>query len=249
MFDLCREFRADWLESALDREASTALERRSEHLGECSACRSWLLSRRVQVQALGSLPRAVMPDRLAPALEGELVRPTTLVERALRSLPRREAPAELTTAVAGLLETAAAASDENDDRSRAAWSVRALDVAAVPPVLERLIAEELAEPEAHRVDRFVGNLEPQLAPSALQRRIERSLRQHPGRRLLFAHLVTLAAACLVAWVVLRGGDGSGLRERSFRVVRAQDQNYLDPLARGLAAGLSGGMEPEREGND
>ena len=123
--------------------------------------------------------------------------------------------------------------------------VSVMDYASVPPVLDRLVAEELAQPAVHRVERFAGDLERIPAPEVLERRVGRTLRR---RSLPVAGIATLAAACLVIWFTF-GRTRDELSRRQLRVVRVESAGALSPLARGLALSLGGGApaSPDTEG--
>jgi len=234
----CNNFRDQWLERALDATSLQAVEGQDEHLAACSLCTEWLRSRKSQVRALLALERAVIPEDMLGAIEEHLAQPA--LERALRSLPVLEAPEELAVRVNDeLVERAAKKASRAADPERARKSLSVLDYESAPPVLERLINEELAAPKAHVVERFVGNLEPRLAPPRLGTLVARELRGP-----LLARVVgpaAVAAAVLVAWFAYaRTGEPA----RRLRVVTTEDISALDPMARSIAEVLRGGAFAE-----
>jgi hypothetical protein len=117
--------------------------------------------------------------------------------------------------------------------------LRSLDVHKAPPVLERLLEEELAAPERQTVERFSGNLERLSAPGELAERLGASVRRRAVLRLVLGPLSALAAAGLVVWLALQGG-ASEPRSHRFQVIHASSLDELDPLARALAESLGGG---------
>lgn len=226
MFDPCRDLRDGWFEHEARRIAGSL----PEHLAQCAACRDW--SRRIGIQAelLASLPKIEAPDALRDAVYGELAFSELRIARAVSSLEQCPAPPALEARVAELLA----------EGGLAASSIEGLDRARAPTVLERLVDEELAHPQAHRAERFVGGLEPALAPSRLEGRLARwgGTRSSPRLRRLGAAAATLAAG-LFLFLVLRDGRGPGGHERRLPLVPASGPEELDPLARGLALALGG----------
>jgi len=238
--DACRNFRDQWLERALDRAERAALERSDEHLSSCSACAEWLRSRDYQVRAFSNLKRLSVSDALSDGVDRDLTHGPSVVERALRSLPRLEAPAELARIVAEELTEGASASTREPlaDPERGSKMVRALDYATVPSVLERLVGEELEEPAQHVAERFVGNLEPKRAPAELEARVARLFRRPVLLRV--AGFATAAAAVLVTWIALVPGKNVPDPERrTLRRVHVEDVADVDPVARGFLRALGG----------
>jgi len=234
--DACRNFREQWLELALERAARAAVERSDEHLEGCSACTEWLRSRSYQIRAISTLERASIPDSLFDGVDEDLTRNSSVLERALRSLPCLEAPPELERLVMATLAEPARASTR--DPERAQKTVRMLDYATVPSVLERLVGEELEDPVQHVVERFVGNLEPKRAPAELDARVGRLFRRPVLLRA--AGLVSVAAAVLIAWITLvPGEDSREPQRRSLRRVHVMNTADVDPIARGFLGALGG----------
>ena len=251
--DRCQNFRDRWLERALDSVACETLERSDEHMQSCSTCSEWARATRYQVGALQRMPRLELPDSLADGVQDDLQNVSGRIERALFAMAPVPAPAKLDRLVAASFERdrqseapsetenagdgITAPTNSDDDSQRASVGVvRALDYTTVPPVLERLLEEELADPDGHLAQRFVGNLERQDAPDELEARVARTLGRPVFGR--FVALATLAAASLVLWLVLRPSEEP--TRRKLHVVRADSLAQLDPVARGLIEALGGG---------
>jgi len=186
--------------------------------------------------ALTSLARHEAPAELAEAVTLELSGERTgRLRRALQSLVRRGAPALLDERVAAWIGR-----PQDAERSaRRAEALRALDVQQAPWVLERLLREELEEPERQRVERFSGTLPRLSAPPALAERIGSSVRKRAILRLVGGPLTALTAAGLIVWLTLRGGV-SEPRAYRFQVLHPATLEQLDPTARALAESLGGG---------
>jgi len=218
---------------------------RSPHPDACRECAEWTLSAVQQIAALTGLSRLVparaLDVRLARELAGE--RDSRLV-RALTSLVRHGAPSALDELVAediARLASGAASRVPAGDEARGerqAQAVRALDVYTAPHVLERLLDEELRAPEAARAERFTGNLERLSAPLALDRRLRSQARHKAFRRLILAPVLTLTAAGVALWFLIRGEERVR-PQYSFEVVHATSVEDLDPMARQIAQILGG----------
>ncbi|MSR61832.1 MAG: hypothetical protein EXS08_05250 [Planctomycetes bacterium] len=175
-----------------------------------------------------------MEQRVAQELDGDRSR---RLYRVLGSLVRQAAPPGLDERVAGHFSEAPRVGDEERGRQQAEV-LRALDVQPAPPVLERLLNEELELPLRHRAERFPGSLGRLAAPPELEARLNATARRRNMRRLLLAPALTLAAAGLVVWLVARQPTPEP-RAHRITVVQASSLRELDPLARALAEGLSG----------
>jgi hypothetical protein len=230
----CKSFRVEWLE----RPGSD----RSAHARACAACRAWARSAALQIRLLTELERPAVPAALAAGLGRELAGARTpRIERMLSSLVRLGAPAELDERLLEEFAPRAANALEEQRGREKARALRALDVQPAPPVLERLVEEELRAPEAHRSARFPGDLERLSAPADLEQGLRLSVRRRALARLLLAPLATLTAAGLVLWLSVRSGREEPRHAYSFEVVHARDLDGLDPLARALAESLGGGF--------
>jgi hypothetical protein len=113
-----------------------------------------------------------------------------------------------------------------------------------PAVLERLVAEELSDPQAARARRFAGDLERTGAPGALARRLSRSVdagRSEPlrvvRRRWIPASAVAAAAVLALTLFVLRDRPERG---RPFTVHYGRPA-APSPLAASLVDGWTGGF--------
>ena len=250
----CHPVRERWLERLEEGVSVADAPALEPHIAGCGECRAWVRSVEAQVR----LFRSVSP-RPAPAeLEARVVRRADVVLEdrladLLSSLPAVPAPAELDARVATDLAEERGGEDLAPEETlaperltRQEGLLRSLSIQPAPSVLDRLVAEELAAPERHRVERFTA-LERREAPASLERRLDRSLRWRTARRALAGPLATLAAAGLLVWVAVQGdavmaGDPpvveSTERPRPFRVVRVTRADELSPLARGLMGALA-----------
>jgi len=227
--DDCQRHRDQWLHAPAW----------SEHEVVCADCAAWTRVRVQHVAALSALTRPEAPEELTLRVQAELAGDRgRRLERALTSLTRPGAPAELEERVVELFGQRAPEGDGTRGEQHAP-ALGALDVHAAPPVLERLLSEELAAPAGHRVQRFSSSLERLSAPEALAQRLELGVRRRALARLVLAPLATLAAATLVVWLLVRRG---GEHEYPFLVVRATAADRLDPLVRPLAE-ILGGVPP------
>jgi hypothetical protein len=183
-------------------------------------------------------------------------RRTAAVSESLSGLPRRPAPQELDGLVVAALQAG-----HRQDRAvgglrglsrlpvPAELAGRALDVqprdARAPAVLDRLVDEDLRDQTAAMARRFAGRLERRPAPRVLRDRLEHfapaPLRSTRIRRILLAAAgVTLLLAAGGVWLLVRGA-GQGGPDRDFEVRYESSLDALDPMARSLLAGLSGGL--------
>ncbi len=169
----------------------------------------------------------------------EWVRRNTLLARALWGLPSLSAPPELATRLFPLERSVAAADPEV---SPVIQAVRALDRHPAPAVLERLVAEELADPSAARTRRFAGDLEPLPAPRKLEVRVLAELRRRIRPRRLLGPVATLAAAAVLVWVGLNqfgGAPESSDHRYSFTVQHPESLEGLPPMALRIAEVVGG----------
>lgn len=216
-----------------------ALERAALPEHACAECERWRARLELREGLLRTLPRVVAPRELearsAQQLEADERRERTL--RAVAGLGRVQPGAELDRAV----EAAAAGMSELASRQR------------TPSVLDRLVAEELADPVKARVARQVEHLPRMEAPAALAERIARDLaaphasterrERRPVRQLWLA-----AAAALVtlAFSPLFFRDdaapvASTRVARPFRVEHVRSTRDLSPAARAWLETASSGM--------
>jgi hypothetical protein len=237
MREECREHRDAWIE----RRAGD-----SDHPRSCPACAAWTRTRDAHARALAGLARlepvseldrsiacdvSALLERTRARVEEQRRREATLL-RGLAQLERLTVPAELEARLfspeGGLAQGAL------DARALAD-----LDAPDAPRVLDRLVAEELSEPEKRRAARFAGDLERQPAPPELAVRVETELLRPRSSRVLLARLAVAAAVLTLAIVGLRRGLESRRPARTLEVVAASRLAQLDPLAGALFEALSG----------
>ena len=223
MTPTCQDVRDRLLESR--GSVSTADAGLLEHLDVCAECAGF--ARRVGriSSSFSSLARIAPPRELDGLIVGALQagRRQERAVTALRGLARLPVPPELVG--------------------------RALEgptrVARAPAVLERLVDEDLRNSTGALTRRFAGRLERRRAPQALRERLQQSalsvLRPSAARRNL------VAAAALAILLV---GAGLWLRRRSaateiselgFDIRYESGLDGMDPMARSLLGGLSGGI--------
>lgn len=230
MSESCKIFRREWLFSG----------ETSEHGESCKVCRAFVVASRARIEALEGLALVPAPSELDARVDEELSgTDTRRMISVLTSLVRHPAPAALDVLVCRRL------AEQGDpvrgqERARA---IAALDINGAPDVLERLLREELEDPAGARADRFVGTVTRLEAPSSLADRIATGLRRRATLRTVVPPIASLAAAALVVWLFVRGGEPS---ERSrapypFDVEHTADLGGLDPSARRMAL-LLGGLE-------
>lgn len=221
----CRAFRNEWLQGGAADPV---------HVGACAECTRWVRAAERQLHELANLGRLKAPAeldlRVAEELAGDHSRRYT---RVLGGMARLQVPAALDELVDAGLRTVALAEGEELE------ALRSLETRRAPHVLERLLGEELVEPERHRAERFSGSLERMPAPHTLERRLVSTVRRRAVLRLVVAPLATLAAAGLVVWIAVRRPEPAQ-RSYRFEVVHAASLDGIDPLARMLAESLSGG---------
>jgi hypothetical protein len=228
----------------------------AEHASTCAACAAWTRSAARLVGELGSLARLRAPADL----EGRVVAALQAGHRQVRAaaavaeLGRVSSPPELDQAVdadldgADLAGTAAPARDDLPARLR------------VPGVLDRLVAEELADPNRARARRYLGTLRRKRAPEELRLLVAGAL-QSSGSTFVAkerrgTHALTLrfalglgAAAALVGLGSLLSNPAStSAAERAPEplVERITDPLELSPFAAALLDGASGGILSARQ---
>ncbi|MFT5284448.1 MAG: hypothetical protein ACI8TQ_000604 [Planctomycetota bacterium] len=241
------------------------------HLLGCEACSLWWSRTERLIGALGTLSRFTAPAELsdcvaelliedveaASAETGELSSgqadkaiPEKLFERELRRLTRLPVPAMLDDLVLNPREA---------DRSSVFGSVANLFRHPAPPVLARLVAEELAEPARHRVERFAGDLERPVVPTALDdavpvalgeltfRVTKRTSRSSELVRRMMGPIVAMAAGVML-WTSLDSSFAPKAHEPAapqyrFNVVRATSIDQLSPLTQSFLQGMTRGALP------
>lgn len=205
---------------------------RAEHLAKCEDCARWSETWSQRARALRSLEPVAAPDALTERVSAELAGPPSRLGRYLEALVRLEVPEELEPRI-----------ELEELGARSAPFLRTLDYHRVPGVLERLVAEEIADPSAARARRFVGDLEDVDTPTALQGRVRAWFirpRVRPGQGPSLRRVVGLTAAAAAVWMLLPLFRSEPARSpRNFRVVYVESAEGLSPMARALAEGLSG----------
>lgn len=220
-----------------------ALERAALPVHACAECQRWAARLAQREGLLRTLPRMVAPSELDGLSERELESEGRRARaiRALESLARVEASEELDRAVEELA---------SGPGMGAAMPQRA------PSVLDRLVAEELANPVKARVARQLENLPRLEAPVALEQRLARELAEprpvaklSAAPRRMRAWLAVAAAAIALlslAPLAFEGRETSnGLQTaraaRPFRVERLDSTRDLSPSARAWLETVSSGM--------
>jgi hypothetical protein len=204
----------------------------SEHAHGCATCARWAARLVVREELVRSLPRFAAPMELEGLVVGA-VQAGARQDRAVRALSRLsrvQPPKELDHAVADV--TAGPASGLR---------------ATAPQVLDRLVAEELADPAKARSRRFIGSLPRLAAPTALAQCVESAvataLRPAAPSRTRFARAVFAVAALILAVAVpiLVQYSGHAAAERPFRIERIGSVGALDPLSHDMLDAASGGL--------
>ncbi|MFT5288078.1 MAG: hypothetical protein ACI8QS_001820 [Planctomycetota bacterium] len=268
--EVCVSFRSEVLEGGaagvLDGGAA-GVEKSSTHESACGNCRRWAHGVRVVAQSLRS-PLLDAPDVLAQRVSIELEEPAAHLARAFGRLEPRVAPAQLDQAVEHLFSPLQNAPDleawELD--SPTVKSLRGLRAQPTPPVLDRLVEEELQGSEEALSSRYIGRLSHLTAPDELARRLIGS-RPGEGKPTATDHLGTplrrgrsmvpaigglLAAAALLMIMGLQRkashpevGQGSSW---AFEVVVIEDARNLDPQAAAMLSALMGASLPGELGH-
>lgn len=238
----CRQCRTELPEGAdgrLDLEALAL-----GHAVECDECAAWV----AQLTRLAGRLYGMQPQVAPAELDGRVVAALQAGDRESRAV---RAVADLSSMhTPGFLEdTVEHALEEALIPAGGGVPMGA------PAVLERLVSEELAEPERFMVSRLVAGLPRQPAPVALDERVgtqlahDRTAKQPLSRLHLgvprFAWASLAAAALLIVGLKgLLGGSEAplpGAKERPFEVYYAKSLSDLDPAARVLVNNVSGGL--------
>ena len=229
----CDSFRDEFLGAAPS-------ERPSAHRASCAACGRWARGVELRERALGDLARLTAPRELEGAVVAALeagFRQDRAVG-ALCGLGRITSPPELEDALSDRIARRETSSDV--EFGGAPPSLPAARRLSAPALLAELVSEELRDPAAHRVRRFVGSLERFAAPDELAERLAAQDWSRPQRRLArpVAVLTLLAAVVSVAFLTLRGPEP---RRYDFVVEVVDDPAQLSGMAASLLDGVSGGV--------
>ena len=185
---------------------------------------------------------------------------TAALSALLETLPRRAAPSEL----AGLVVAATQAGHRQARAVNAlsalarlpapsALEVIALDEARLdelpigakaPPVLDRLVDEDLRDQAAAISRRFAGRLDRRRAPGLLRVRLSRSnwsLQASRGVRMVLPLAAGAVLLVLASVMILRRGRPGPRVDDEIQVVYESSLDSMDPVARDLLSGLSGGV--------
>lgn len=210
------------LETALERSVTEPLAR---HVAACASCAQAFERVRRTRDALGGLSARHAPE----ALDGLVVAATQAGHRQervlahLRTMLREEAPSELDPSFGPTGALLAGAARQH-----------------APTVLERLVDEDLRDPRKALARRYLDRLERMGTPEILRSRVARILVAPPkrARRGLFAGAAALLVllAGLWTWHLF---ERSNSRVR-YRLEYVDDLSQLDPAAREMLGGLTGG---------
>ena len=258
----CESLRAELLRSGVfsgvfgERESLSASG--SEHLDACATCAQWRRARLRHVSALTALERFVAP----PELEALVVASFSSDSRreraisALTRLGRLTPPAELDDAMLDGPVVEGSASESREVAEAHATETHAAETYAgrrAPRVLQRLVAEEIADPAKARVRRFVGSLPRLHAVPELDQLVERELARPTrtrSRGMRVAVYASLAAAVLASVIgpLAVSVLGASPKRYPFRVehVRVDATHQFDPAnlgpdARQLFEALGNGI--------
>jgi hypothetical protein len=223
-----------------------------EHVSGCAACAAWTRTAARLVGELTSLERQQVPveleGRVVAALEAGYRQARAAL--ALADLGRMSSPPELDQAVDADLEGSAGRSEELPARLR------------VPGVLDRLVAEELADFSRARARRYLGTLRRKRAPEELRLRVAGALQsagtaagavevERRGARGLAVRL-TLGLAAAVGLIGLgsllskpTATHAAELRPEPI-VEHVSDPSELNVFAAALFDGASGGLLSARQ---
>ena len=236
----CEAARELLLESRFALDASAPELR--EHLEACPSCAAEASRTARIVTSLASMARVSAPrelDGLVVATMHEGYRQDRAVV-ALRSLGRLSTPGELTGRTLrsrrSLREPSLAEpmSDASTSDPRA------------PAVLERLVDENLRRGSADAGRRFSSRLDRLRAPRVLRGRIEATARSLLGSNRAIRHGIAVAAALIALlggtlWFGLRSSGNRSASVAEFRIRHESSLDAMDPMARSMLGGLSGGL--------
>lgn len=246
MTNPCQAFRDALLSAGLAGGAP------AEHTLACAACSAWTRNATRLGRDLSSLARLRAPAEL----EGRVVASLQAGFRQGRAaasvadLGRVSSPPELDQAVDAELEGSTAPEAREDLPARL----------RVPGVLDRLVAEELADPTRTRARRYLGTLRRKRAPEELRLLVAGAL-QSSGSSFVVkerrgTHRLTLRFALGLSAAVALVGLGSLLSNPATTVAaerasepiveRITDPLELSPFAAALLDGASGGILSARQ---
>ena len=210
------------------------------HLESCAACAAYAGQVARIASAVSALPRLHTPRELeglavATFHEGFLQDRAVMAMRALGRLPT---PRELSGRTLSEEGSEVGRGERRSRRPEKPWMLRA------PAVLDRLVDEDLRDASAGVHRRITSRLERRRAPRALRDRLERSSRlllgPRPMRRLRAAAAALLLLAGGGLWLRLRA-PGEAASGADFEVVHEARLDAMDPMARSMLAGISGGI--------
>ncbi len=264
--EICLTFRSEVIDGGAPRDGEP-----SAHGATCRSCQRWVYGVRVVAQSLGT-SQLCAPGILAHRVAIELEEPAAHLARAFGRLEPRKAPAELDQAVEHLFSPLRNAPDLEawELESPTTKSLRDFRPQPTPPVLDRLVEEEVQGSAGALASRYIGRLSHLTAPDELARRLTaacsnegddegelagaKSARMPAlrGRSLTPIFGGLLAAAALLMIVVLqREASHSGFGHGSawdFEVVLIEDAGDLDPQAAAMLSALMGASLPGELGH-
>jgi hypothetical protein len=199
------------------------------HLDECSDCSEFASRTKALAALVSSLPRRPAPNELAGLVVAAMQagHRQERAAKALSALSRRPVPSEL--------EVVALDDDRPGDDS-----IRA----KAPAVLDRLVDQDLRDHAAAISKRFAGRLDRRAAPAALRERVAGADWTFLPRRRIRWVLPLAAGVALLVLLGVRflGGDTQAEEATDgFQVVYESSLDSMDPMARVLLTGLTGGV--------